>query len=137
MRRADNADVMGGRHPRTRSVPMRRVLLCAVVGALAAAPVGWADDLVIPAGVPTIVPDFAPLTSRVGVPYLPALPPSVTPPTLPPVAEPFAQATEAGGQASRSYNENFDGDFPGLIYQQNIVTGTTTVPRVVGTTPQV
>jgi hypothetical protein len=120
---------------------MRRVMMWAVVGMLAAASGGRADDPVTPASVyfnPSMVADFAPPTSPTAIPYLNALPPSVVPPpTLPPLTEPFAQATEAGGQPSRSFNENFDGDFPGLIYTQNVVTGFNTVPRVVGTAPQV
>jgi hypothetical protein len=50
------------------------------------------------------------------------------------LSNPFAQATEAGGVPSRTFNENFDGDFGGAFYKQVIITGT--VPQVVGTTQQ-
>lgn len=49
---------------------------------------------------------------------------------------PFAQATEAGGQATRTFNENFDGDFAGVFYTRRI-TRFITGPQVVGTTQQV
>ena len=39
---------------------------------------------------------------------------------------------EAGGQPSRTFNENFDGDFGGVFYTRRIITGFTVVPRVVG-----
>jgi hypothetical protein len=52
------------------------------------------------------------------------------------LSNPFAQATEAGGQATRTFNENFDGDFAGVFYTRRI-TVLTTGPQVVGTTQQV
>jgi hypothetical protein len=64
-------------------------------------------------------------------------PDSSAPPTAPGATNPFAQATEAGGQAARTFNENFAGDFPGIFYSRTIVTGFTTVPTLVGTSPQV
>jgi hypothetical protein len=58
------------------------------------------------------------------------------PPVAPQVSDPFAQPTEAGGQAARTFNENFDGDFGGVFYNRFITT-TTTTTRVVGFTDQV
>jgi len=120
---------------------MRRLLALALFGSLAASPVR-AENPVAPAGgtaPPTIVPDLAP-SSPVYVPYLPPLSvPGVDPSTLSPRAttSPFAQPTEAGGQASRTFNENFDGDPAPIFYKQTIVSGFTTVPRVVGFSQQV
>ena len=111
--------------------------------ALLAATSARAEDPVAPAaalGLPTIVPDFAPFTSPIYVPHVPPLAvPGVDPSTLSPrpIENPFAQATEAGGQASRSFNENFDGDPSPIYYRQTIVTAFQNVTRVVGFSQQV
>ena len=123
---------------------MRRLLALTLLASALGASVR-AVEPVAPAGgsnLPTLVPDFAPLTSPVYLPHVPPLAvPGVDPLTLSPrptpLASPFAQPTEAGGQASRSYNENFDGDPSPIFYKQNIVTGFTNVPRVVGFSQQV
>lgn len=47
------------------------------------------------------------------------------------------QPSEAGGFASTSANENFDGDFGGIFYQRTILAGITLTPQVVGFTPRV
>jgi hypothetical protein len=105
---------------------------------LLVAPAAHAQDAVAPAsgtGVPSIVPDFSPFTNAY-VPHVPPLSvPGLDPSTLSarPIESPFAQATEAGGQASRTFNENFDGDPSPIYYRQTIVTAYTTVPRVVFT----
>ncbi len=82
------------------------------------------------------------------IPHDPSMPPTIpnTDPTTPQVnpqpdaapqvSDPFAQPTEAGGQSSRTFNMNFDGDFGGVFYTRTVVT-TTTVPRVVGFTDRV
>jgi hypothetical protein len=79
-------------------------------------------------GVPTMVPPVAPPG------YTPIPRGDLTQPgpfdRL--LTNPFAQATEAGGQAARTFNENFDGDFAGVYYSRRIVTGFTVVPVVVG-----
>ena len=89
--------------------------------------------------LPTLVPDF---TSPAYLPYVPPLSvpgidPSLLSPRSTPLASPFAQPTEAGGQASRSFNENFDGDLGPIYYRQLVISGFTNVPRVVGFSQQV
>ncbi|MBN9119302.1 MAG: hypothetical protein J0I06_09100 [Planctomycetes bacterium] len=87
-----------------------------------------------------------------GEPAVPMMVPPVPPPGYTPtprgdalepnaldrrLSNPFAQATEAGGQAARTFNENFDGDFGGVFYTRRITTGFVTQPRVVGFTQRV
>ena len=132
---------------------MRRVLACAVLGVLVAAPLARADELVEPAGgfggkraapPPPCCP-VAPLYPGMGTP---GTVPNPTDPMNPnpnpnpnamvdPLANPFAQPTEAGGLAYGSFNPNFDGDFIGVFYTRTITTGFTTATRVVGFTQQV
>src|SRR5262245_34346593 len=76
-----------------------------------------------PPGAPVYPPDYPPVyPPGTTQPMVPPLPPGATePPPMPPVppdrdpltqlTTPFAQPTEAGGQPSRTFNENFDGDF--------------------------
>lgn len=116
-----------------------------------------------PVAVPCPPPGVAPYIP--GVPSVPAEPPAprMDPPAAPPgvapvlppdpgprntdppipnpldrvLNSPFARSTEAGGVAPRAFNENFDGDFGGVYYRRRVVTGFTTVPRVVGFTQRV
>ncbi|HEY1186129.1 MAG TPA: hypothetical protein VGE74_00670 [Gemmata sp.] len=100
-------------------------------------------------GVPSVSPDPAaprmdPPTAPPGVPPVPQpgpvpmVPDPATPNPLDRVLNnPFARSTESGGVAPRVFNENFDGDLGGAYYQRRIVTGFTTVPRVVGFTQRV
>ena len=119
---------------------MRRAL---TVLALFIANAARGQDHVTPAagtGFPTIIPDLVPFTSPVYVPHVPPLSvPGVNPSTLSarPIDSPFAQGTEAGGQASRTFNENFDGDPSPIYYKQTIVTTFQSQPRVVGFSQQV
>src|SRR6266545_2142755 len=123
---------------------MRRLMALALLALVVASPVR-AQEPVVPASgssLPTLVPDFGPLTSPLYVPHLPPLSvpgadPSTLSPRSTPLASPFAQPTEAGGQASRTFNENFDGDPSPIFYRQTIITGFTNVPRVVGFSQQV
>jgi hypothetical protein len=84
------------------------------------------------------------------IPYVPTptIPgidsPNPNPPPAPvvPTTSPFAQPTEAGGQASRSFNENFDGDAVPTFYKQNFttysnVTSTVITQQITGFTQQV
>jgi hypothetical protein len=118
---------------------MRRALtLCALLAATAAR----AEDPVAPASgtaPPTIIPDLLPLTSPAYVPHVPPLSvPGLDPALLSPRnTEPFAQPIEAGGQPSRTFNENFDGDPSPIYYKQTIVTSFQTQNRVVGFSQQV
>lgn len=84
---------------------------------------------------PSVPPGTAPVPQPEPAPF----PSTPTPPNSLErrLADPFAQATEAGGVAPRAFNENFDGDFGGVFYRRRIVTGYTTVPRVVGFTQRV
>ncbi len=123
---------------------MRRVLALTLVGSLLSSAVRAEEPLtkVAAAGeLPTVVPELPQLTSPVFVPYVPPLSvPGVDPFSLSPRAEtasPFAQPTEAGGQASRTFNENFDGDPSPIYYRQTIVTSFQNVPRVTGFTQQI
>ena len=87
-----------------------------------------------------------------GDPAPPMMVPPVPPPGYTPVprgeplepgpierrlSNPFAQPTEAGGQAARTFNQNFDGDFGGVFYTRRVTTGFTTRPRIVGFTQRV
>lgn len=132
---------------------MRRVSALAVILALAASSVR-AQDPAVPlasgtapiapaagAAPPTIVPDFSPFTSPVYVPHVPPLSvPGLDPSLLSPrtTTSPFAQATEAGGQPSRTFNENFEGDPSPIYYRQTIVSGYTLAPpRIAGYSQQI
>jgi len=121
---------------------MRRALVLIALLAASAAP-ARAQEAVAPAaalGLPTIIPDLAPFTSPVYVPHVPPLAvPGLDPNLLSPrtTESPFAQATEAGGQPSRTFNENFDGDPSPVYYKQTIVTSFQTQTRVVGFSQQV
>ncbi len=97
-------------------------------------------------GVPGVPPGpmMDPPTPPPGVPEVAPPPGVVAPPVAPPpnpldraLENPFARPREAGGQPSRSFNENFDGDFNGVFYRRSVAAGFTTVPRVVGFTPRV
>lgn len=121
---------------------MRRLPAWIVFVCFAASPVSAQDPVAPASGAvpPTIVPDFSPFRSPVYVPHVPPLSvPGVDPNLLSPrtTTSPFAQATEAGGQPSRTFNENYIGDPSPIFYKQTIVSGYTTVPRVVGFTQQV
>lgn len=118
---------------------MRRAL---TLFALLAATTARAEEPVAPAagtGPPTIIPDLSPLTSPAYVPHVPPLSvPGLDPSLLNPrTTEPFAQPIEAGGQPSRTFNENFDGDPSPIFYRQTIVTSFQTQTRVVGFSQQV
>jgi hypothetical protein len=102
-----------------------------------------AQDAIAPAGgteLPTLIPEFGKLPGPVYVPYVPPLAvPGVDPSLLSPQpapASPFAQPIEAGGQASRTFNENFDGDMSPIYYKQNITTFST-ISKVVGFSQQI
>jgi hypothetical protein len=95
-------------------------------------------------GVPGAMPGMPPGTTP-GTPPggMPGAPPGAQPPGMPPGAEapapgmdqltsPFAQPTEAGGQAARTFNENFDGDFGGIFYRTTVLVG----PAVPASTTQ-
>ena len=95
---------------------------------------GFVSPLPITAG--PAVPPMVPPTP----PNLPAIPRG-EPPSPAPFEDffrnPFAQAAEAGGQPSRTFNENFDGDFGGVFYKRVVTVRFNTVPRVVGFTQRV
>lgn len=117
---------------------MRRAMAWLAATVVAAPAAGRAQDAVDPAAArpsAVAVPPIS-LVEPAYLPYLTPVPVPTTPSAQPP-AGPFAQRTEAGGQAGRTFNENFDGDFPGLFYSRSVVTGFTTVPRVAGFTPRV
>jgi hypothetical protein len=98
-----------------------------------------APEAPMPPVSPPVVPPKSPDMPPVVPPMTPEMPP-VAPPPQPvtdPFTDPFAQAPEAGGQAARSFNENFDGDNVGVYYTRTIVTGMESVIRVVGTVPRV
>jgi hypothetical protein len=62
----------------------------------------------------------------------------VDPNAPPPVDDPFAQGAPGGGQPGRTANQNFDGDFGGIFYDQIVTTVAETptfVLREVGRTP--
>ncbi|HEY2909749.1 MAG TPA: hypothetical protein VGI99_05860 [Gemmataceae bacterium] len=130
---------------------MRRVVALAL-GAWLFASLVRGQEPVTPVGG-SVVPDISVFASPSYVPYVPPLAlPGVDParlnPTVPPPPpsvplNPFAQATEAGGQPSRTFNENFDGDPSPIYYKQTITTGFVDVPhttftqQVTGFTQQV
>ncbi|MDB5311703.1 MAG: hypothetical protein JWO38_5905 [Gemmataceae bacterium] len=137
---------------------MRRVMAYVFVGVTAAAQVGRADDSIVPVGTgprpsaaPPCCPPLTPYPSQLPPWVAPGTPPSATDPmtgmprpdpaapnpAAPGQRDPFAQATEAGGQAARTFNENFAGDFPGIFFNRTVVTGFTTVPTVLGVSQQV
>lgn len=133
---------------------MRRLMVLALWGALDIS-LASAQEAVAPAGG-SVLPDLSTFASPSYVPYvppiaLPAVDPSQLLPTTPTPApagaafplNPFGQATEAGGQPSRTFNENFDGDLSPIFYKQTITTGFVDVPhttftqQVTGFTQQV
>jgi hypothetical protein len=130
---------------------MRRAVLLAVLGIGISAGMAQAQHVapLFRCGpcAPSYVPPCQPCPP--GSLYYPpgTFPPNVTPgmppdpnvpnpPAMPQVSDPFAQPTEAGGQAARTFNENFDGDFGGVFYTR-FATTTTTSTRVIGFTDQV
>src|SRR5262245_14182524 len=87
-----------------------------------------------------VYPDCPPLTPGTpGMPpgVTPGMPPEVPPGAMPPdlsgLTTPFATGTEGGGLQGRAFNESFDGDFGGMFYRKNVVTGSRTVVQQVGT----
>ena len=86
-------------------------------------------------------PPISPATPGTpGTPIDPSMPP-VTPPAAAPdlsaLTTPFATGTEGGGLQGRSFNEAFDGDFGGIFYCRQVITGTRVETRQVGTHPEV
>ncbi len=111
----------------------------------------WSPQIprVEPETPPAVPPKVAPMPPEVP-PKTPEMPPMVPPklPDMPPLApppqpvpepftDPFAQAPDAGGQAARSFNENFDGDNIGVFYTRTIVVGLERATRVIATIPRV
>lgn len=126
---------------------MRRVMVWSalVLGVLSHA--GRADEQLLPSGFPQ-----APTAPQPRPPGTAAPVPKVQPQPQPPATDqpktapdpkdadrlndPFAQAREAGGEAARSFNQNFAGDFGGVFYTGTILT-VTNATQVVGFTPRV
>jgi hypothetical protein len=71
-----------------------------------------------------------------GVPTEPTMPPAA-PPDLSGLTTPFATGTEGGGLQGRSFNEAFDGDFGGVFYCRQVITGSRVETRQVGTHQEV
>jgi len=128
---------------------MRRLLLLAVIGAGALAGTGRSDEyfplfrLRRPPAAQPDCPPVAPIPPAQPTPADPTTPPppapdpTATAPADNPLASPFAQPTEGGGFASRSFNENFDGDNVGVFYRRRVTVGFATVPQFRGFTTQV
>ncbi len=118
---------------------MRPVLVLALSLAFLV-PVVRAQNANPPAGTqaPTPpVPMMVPPEPLPGVDPVPRGSPTPSGPLDQLLGNPFAQATEAGGLPSRTFNENFDGDFGGVYYKRLITTGYTTQMQVVGYTQTV
>jgi hypothetical protein len=132
---------------------MRRVLPLALCVVALSVTTASAQNVLVPSYAPpgTGFAASAPIVLPAAQPYAQPAPP-VLPPTAPAPSpapslpddslfrrffSPFAQPREAGGQASRTFNENFDGDFGGIFYTRRITTGFTTVPRTIGFTQRV
>jgi hypothetical protein len=92
---------------------------------------------VVPQGPEPPVPMMVPPVPPLGVVPVPRGDLGAPNPLEQRLSNPFAQATEAGGQAARTFNENFDGDFAGVYYRRLITTGFTTQTSVVGATQTV
>ncbi|MBY0513883.1 MAG: hypothetical protein K2P78_08230, partial [Gemmataceae bacterium] len=70
----------------------------------------------------------------------PSVPPMMPDPNAPPQPQqdPFFQPQTGGGLAERTANQNFDGDFGGIFYQQfvnSVASGPTVVQQLVGYGP--
>jgi len=113
------------------------------------------NNVVVPAGYHDHPGGVAPLFRHRQVPCYPACPPiapsapgmpgtpteSMTPPVAAPdlsgLTTPFATGTEGGGLQGRSFNEAFDGDFGGVFYCRQVITGSRVETRQVGTHQEV
>jgi hypothetical protein len=120
---------------------MRRVLALTLLLALLA-PAVHAQDVMIPslpaAGQPGAPPMMVPPVPPPGYTPVPRGDPLEPNPLDRRLTSPFARPTEAGGQAARTFNENFDGDFAGVFYKQLLTVRerrTIFAQRVVGFTP--
>lgn len=122
----------------TRAVPAQEVVVPAIRTAGAER---RSTPVKLPECLPTVPPTAADREAPMMVPPVP--PPGYTPvPRGDPIGtpgiierrldNPFAQPTEGGGQAARTFNENFDGDFGGAFYTRRVTTGFVTQPRVIG-----
>jgi len=94
---------------------------------------------------PLVCPPVSPIPGEPGMvtppttPLTPPMDPNAPNPPLPgqndPLQNAFAQGSEGGGNASRSFNESFNGDFGGIFVTRQVQVGTRSVTLSSGTAP--